>query len=231
MDINYKNVFTSTIQLLYIVYNFSITSKFFAFYQKFDRFCDLIESIEQRLSKKSIAKGERHEKMLMIALAVLACVIAFYVFGFYQTLFASTERNVFAMSYSISVLVSEISSEIMIFLLEFSFINISIHICLLLEQIEDDLQELNEVQDEVGVRAIIGRVSDFHFDIQQITNELLRCFENVIIVIVATDVLLAAQAATFLLDSNWWDPLIYDTLYLVEIWMYCYGVERIISKV
>jgi hypothetical protein len=183
--------------------------------------------IEEKLSEKSRGKVTRYDKKLKISATIIVLINCAATIFFFLDVF--TDPNVDIAS-RVLPLISGFDSQYYSFMLQFIFLDISLHICMLLEQIEDELEEMKFIRDEKRVREVLGGVSQFHNEIQVIAEELIKCFGDVLKVLTVLTIFLNAQAAAFMIKSRWIVFILFLPFMVIEIWMYCFGAQKIITK-
>jgi hypothetical protein len=229
--INWDNILTSTWQILTIAYTVTTPLKFFVFYRKYDKLCNLMKSIKQKMKENSIKNAKKNEKRLVVPLLVIVGITAVIDSGYFYGLFVDAELNFTGLALPMMPVLTGISSEFTSILLQFTFMNISTHICSLLNQIADELEGMKFIRDEIRIKEIFTELCEFHNEVQVDTSELLKCYEDVFKVIVIANIWMIAQAAIFMLDSMWVELILYVPFLLFEIWIYCYACQTIINKV
>jgi hypothetical protein len=214
-----------------IIYVLAFPLKFFIFYHELGPISQLTKTIETKLKKKQSKKAEKHERrfqMLATIVFICSCSAEFlYIFD----MIPETNQNFFKLSVQILTGFSSFFCEFSTFMHQFVFFNFSIYICALLEQIEDDLEDMQMVKDEKTIKERLGRVAEFHNEIQKIIVEFMRCFDNFLKVNFIIEIWLMAQAAIFSMEGKWLELLMCVPFLLFEAWLYCYAAQRIITKV
>jgi hypothetical protein len=232
MNIDFtKSLSTYNSSLFLFFYIVVFPFKFLTFYSKFHPICSLMEAIKGKLTEKSSKRMEKYERQLTMGLNIyLFLSFSNEVFYFYD-LFAKTEMNPIELWAQILSVFSDFALEFTTILMGFIFFDISMHICVLLEQIEDDLVELESVENSSRVKKVLGEVCEFHNEIQGIVEEFSRCFGNVLQVVFVLAIWLNAQATIFMLESQWVELILFLPFMLFDTWLYCYASQRMITKV
>jgi hypothetical protein len=187
--------------------------------------------IESKLTKKSIERSKKETRTWLIPLTIIVGFNAVTGPYYYYVVYKNVEMNFVGVSSLLMTIYASFGTEYTVFLLEFMFMDFSVHVCLLLKQIEDDLEGIKFIYDEKRIKESFSEICEFHNEIQKITAELLNCFEDVFKVTVLTDIWMMGQAGMLLLDKLFLDLLMQEHFLLFEMWIYCYGAQKIISKV
>jgi hypothetical protein len=190
-----------------------------------------MKAIKAKLTKKSTKRVEKNEGRLTIGLNIyLFLSFSNEVFYFFD-LFTKTEMDPIELWAQILSVFSDFGLEFTSILMGFIFFDISMHICVLLEQIEDDLAELESAENASHFKKVLGEICEFHNEIQRIVEEFLRCFGNVLKVVFVLAIWLNGQATIFMLESQWVELILFLPFMLFDIWLYCYAAQIIITTV
>jgi hypothetical protein len=217
--------------LFTIIYTVTVPLKFIIFYRKYPKICKLIKDIVSKLKPTSMQRAKDDEKGIIKVVQIVAICLGLCIIPYAGYVYQTTPRNWIDISVYITYFPSTVTLDFINFMLQFIYVNLCIHICSLLKQIEDDLKETRLIRDKKRLTEMLGDIVEFHQEVHEIIVELLDCFKYILSLNFVVNIWQIGQSLVFSSDSDWLMFLMTSPFFLYEAWIFCYASQTVITKV
>lgn len=217
-------------ELIYFFFYLTNPLKFFLFYLNYADFCEMFRLVMNNLQENSIERAEKDEKWFKNLLLLWCSFYAFFFVYFVALTFSSMSSD-FVMLFTAVSFVSGLVGDFSNILLQFSYLNLSIQICSLYRQLEDDLEDMELILSEQQVVTKLRTFVENHREVIELKRKLFSSFRSVISLNFVVNTLFIGQALLFSNSADWATFLGYFPFLMFDFWIYCFASQLIITKV